>query len=133
MLDTSVIVAAFRSPTGLSAQTLVACRCRDHRMVVSAPVVFEYEAVLKRPERLAAAQVTEDEAGRFVDAICAIADGIQPTWLWRPQLRDPDDEMFLEAAVAGNAHIVTFNLRDFGAAERFGVRVMTPRQLWMEV
>lgn len=101
-------------------------------MVVTAPVVFEYEAVLTRPEHLSAAGVSLEDAGRFVDAICAIAEWVTPTWLWRPQLRDPDDEMFLEAAVAGGAHIVTFNVRDFVAAERFGVRVMTPRQLWME-
>lgn len=102
-------------------------------MVLTAPVVFEYEAVLTRAEHLAAAEATEEDAGRFVDALCAIGEWIQPTWLWRPQLRDPDDEMFLEAAVSGGAHIVTFNVRDFAAVERFGVRVMTPRQLWMEV
>jgi predicted nucleic acid-binding protein len=132
VLDTSVIVAGFRSPSGLSAKTLLACRSGIHVMVVTVPVVLEYEAVLRRPEHLAAAQATKDDAGRFVDAIYAIAEGIQPTWLWRPQLRDPDDEMFLEAAVSGNAHIVTFNVRDFVSAERFGVRVMTPRQFWME-
>jgi predicted nucleic acid-binding protein len=44
------------------------------------------------------------------------------TKIWRPQLRDPNDEMVLEAAVNGHAHaIVTFNQRDFlPAASRFG-------------
>jgi predicted nucleic acid-binding protein len=133
VLDTSVVVAGFRSPGGLSARTLVACRAGDHRMVVSAAMIFEYEAVLSRSEHLRAANATLDDAGRFVDAICAFADWVRPTWLWRPRLRDPDDEMVLEAAVSGASDIVTFNVRDFQPALRFGVRVLTRRQLWMEI
>jgi len=35
--------------------------------------------------------------------------------VWRPLLRDPANEMVLEAAVNGRAAaIVTFNQRDFG-------------------
>lgn len=132
VLDTSVVVAGFRSPAGLSAKTLLACRRGRWTMVITAPVVFEYEAVVSRAEHLSAAGASLEDAGRFVDAICAFAEWITPTWLWRPQLRDPDNEIFLEAAVSGRAHIVTFNVRDFAAAERFGVQVMTPRQLWME-
>jgi|HubBroStandDraft_6_1064221.scaffolds.fasta_scaffold1407472_2 hypothetical protein len=101
-------------------------------MAISATLVFEYEAVLSRAEHLQAAGATISDVGRFIDAICGLAEWITPTWLWRPQLRDPDDEMVLEAAVSGGADIVTFNVRDFGPAVRFGVRVMTPRQLWVE-
>jgi hypothetical protein len=101
-------------------------------MVISAAMVFEYEAVLSRSEHLEAAGTTAADAGTFVDAICGFGDWVRPTWLWRPQLRYPDDEMVLEAAVSGAAHIVTFNVRDFLPAGRFGVGVTTPRQLWME-
>jgi len=39
---------------------------------------------------------------------------VQAHFLWRPQLRDPNDEMVLEAAINGAAsHLVSFNLRDF--------------------
>jgi len=49
--------------------------------------------------------------------------------LWRPQLRNPDDEMVLELAVAaGCDHIVTYNKKDFAEARRFGLRVTTPRE-----
>jgi hypothetical protein len=38
-------------------------------------------------------------------------------FIWRPQLKDPADEMVLEAAVNGHAEgIVTFNRRDCGLA-----------------
>jgi predicted nucleic acid-binding protein len=101
-------------------------------MVISAPLVLEYEAVLSRPEHRDAAGASLEDVGRFLDAICGFSDWAQPTWLWRPQLRDPDDEMVLEVAFSGHASIVTFNGRDFGPAVRFGVPVITPRQLWQE-
>jgi predicted nucleic acid-binding protein len=45
-------------------------------------------------------------------------------------LRDPGDEMVLEAAVIGRADaLVTFNVRDFGTVPaRFGIEVMIPRE-----
>jgi predicted nucleic acid-binding protein len=49
-------------------------------------------------------------------------------YLWRPYLRDPKDDLVLEAAVAGEcAGIVTFNQRDFAGAERFGLWIESPR------
>ena len=54
-----------------------------------------------------------------------------PKFLWRPQLRDPNEEMVLAAAVNGKADaIVTFNQRDFlAAAARFGVGMERPREI----
>jgi hypothetical protein len=48
---------------------------------------------------------------------------------WRPQLRDPNDEMVLETAVTGQADaIVTFNMGDFGEAPgRFGIELFLPQ------
>lgn len=45
----------------------------------------------------------------------------------RPELSDPDDEFVLELAVVARCDfIVTHNLRDLRAAQRFGIRVVTP-------
>ncbi|HAE48066.1 MAG: hypothetical protein CMO30_20695 [Tistrella sp.] len=61
-------------------------------------------------------------------AVAAIVEPVRLACLWRPTLRDPDDDMVLEAAVNGGANaIVTFNLRDFGQeASRFGIEVLLP-------
>jgi predicted nucleic acid-binding protein len=66
----------------------------------------------------------------FLDAIIAMAEPVPTHFLWRPQLRDPNDEMVLEAAVNGRADaLVTFNLRDYGAVPaRFGVDLLLPRE-----
>ena len=55
--------------------------------------------------------------GLFIDAVIAMAEPVETHFLWRPQLRDPSDELMLKAAVNGQATaIVTFNGRDFGGA-----------------
>lgn len=66
----------------------------------------------------------------FVDAVIAMCEPVETHFLWRPQLRDPNDEMVLEAAVNGRADaIVTFNRRDYGATPaEFGVEVLLPRE-----
>lgn len=49
-------------------------------------------------------------------------------------LPDPSDDMVPELAVAaGGATVVTFNRADFRGAERFGVRVISPREFLAEV
>ena len=54
---------------------------------------------------------------------------------WRPQLRDADDELVLEAAINGRADaLVTYNVRDFReAALRFGLRIARPAGLLKEL
>ena len=48
-------------------------------------------------------------------------------FLWRPFLRDADDDMLLELAVAaGCEFIITHNKSDFRGSERLGVVAITP-------
>jgi hypothetical protein len=50
-------------------------------------------------------------------------------FLWRPRLRDPGDDMVLEAAVAAGARsIITFNKRDFESGRPLPVRLATPQE-----
>ena len=61
----------------------------------------------------------------LLDALAGELEPIEINVLWRPQLRDGDDEMVLEAAVNGGADaLVTFNGRHYGAVPgQFGVDV----------
>ena len=130
MADTDVIVAAMRSPGGASAAILRAARRDEVTLLVSVPLAMEYEATCSEPEHQLAAGLSEQEVGIFLDAILAIAEPLKAHFLWRPQLRDPGDEMVLETAVNGRADaLVTFNVRDFGSVpERFGIEVLIPRE-----
>jgi len=125
-----VIVAAMRSPSGASAAILRVARQGRITLLASVPLAMEYEATCSKAEHRLAAGLNEREAGIFVDAVLAMVEPVTTYFLWRPQLRDPGDEMVLEAAVNGRAEaLVTFNVRDFGnAPARFGIEVMTPRE-----
>lgn len=130
MLDTDVVVAALRSREGASAEVVRRVLRGELRIALSVAVALEYEAVAARPEHLAAAQLTKEDALRVIDGLVAVAKPVETHFRWRPQLRDPDDEMVLEAAVNGGASaIVTFNRRDFAVAERlFGIAILSPAQ-----
>jgi putative PIN family toxin of toxin-antitoxin system len=128
--DTDVIVAAMRSPGGASAAILHAARQDRVTLLVSVPLAMEYEATCSEPEHQLAVGLSEQEVGIFLDTVLAMAEPVKAHFLWRPQLRDPGDEMVLETAVNGRADaLVTFNVRDFGSVpERFGIEVLIPRE-----
>ena len=96
----------------------------------SVPLAVEYQAVCRRPEHRMAAGLSLRQVEIFLNAVIAMAEPVHTHFLWRPQLRDPNDEMVLEAAVNGQADaVVTFNVRDYGIApSRFGVTVLLPRE-----
>ena len=128
VLDTDVVVAGMRSPQGASAALLVAARHKALTLLASLPLAMEYEAVCRRREHRLAAGLTEEEVTIFLDTVIAMIEPVEIYFLWRPQLRDPADEMVLEAAINGRAEaIVTFNVRDYGKVpEQFGVEVLKP-------
>lgn len=77
-----------------------------------------------------AARASASDVGTLLDAVAAAAEVVSLAFLWRPALRDPDDDMVLETAVNGRADaLVTFNLRDFSrTAAGFGVPVLLPAE-----
>lgn len=131
VLDTDVMVAALRSAHGAARQCLMLGFEGRITLVVSAPLMFEYEAVLTRPEHLAASGASAMDVGVILDDLAACAEPVRLDFLWRPLLRDADDEMVLETAVNGRADaLATFNLADFAAtAARFGIRALRPADL----
>jgi len=128
VLDTDVMVAALRSNTGASRQLLIFALTKRFELLLSVPLMLEYEAVLKRPEHLRTASATRDDIDAILDALGAAGVPVIPNFSWRPELTDPGDEMVLEAAVNGQADlIVTFNVAHLRhAARRFGIRAIRP-------
>lgn len=60
-----------------------------------------------------------------------MAEPVELTNLWRPYLRDADDEMVLPTAILGRADmLLTFNVRDFAAAASLDVDVLQPGPAW---
>lgn len=130
VVDTDVIVTAMRGPSGASAAILRTARQGNITLLVSVPLAMEYEATCSEAEHQLAASLSQREIRIFLDAVVAMAEPVKTHFLWRPQLRDPGDEMVLETAVDGRADaLVTFNVRDFGTVPaRFGIELMIPRE-----
>jgi putative PIN family toxin of toxin-antitoxin system len=123
VLDTNVIVSAFRSRRGPAYRLVSEIGKGNFEMSVSVPLVLEYEEVLQRATGLGEQEVLA--ALRF---FCSVARRQKIFFLWRPILPDPKDDMVLELAVASRAeYIVTYNSKDFGAAAGFGIEVLTPK------
>lgn len=135
VLDTDVMVAALRSQKGASQQLLLAALDCRFTLLVSVALMLEYEAVLTWPANLKEAGATREEVGDILDALGLVLTPVRIPFLWRPQLKDPADEMVLETAVNGQADaLVTFNLRHLKAAtNRFGIRVCRPGTIWREI
>ena len=87
------------------------------------------------PEQQLATGMNPKDVEGFLAALASAAEPVELSFLWRPQLRDPADELILEAAVnCGAAAVVTHNARDFRPATmRFGVRTLTPGEFLKEL
>jgi putative PIN family toxin of toxin-antitoxin system len=126
VIDTNVIIAALRSKRGASAKLLSLIGTGLFDFHLSVPLVLEYEEVMLRQR--VTLDLTDDEVSDFIDSLCALAEHHKIHFLWRPFLRDEDDAFVLELAVAARCnYIVTYNVKDFGGVEQFGIRVISPK------
>ena len=130
MIDTDVVVAAMRSPRGASAELLRRIDGGKAVMLLTVALALEDEAICTLAEHRLASGLSASDAALYVDGLIALAEPVRAFFRWRPQLRDPGDELVLEAAVNGQADaIVTFNeshLRE--ARKSFGIEVIRPAE-----
>ena len=131
VIDTNVLVSALRSRRGASFKLVSVLPSDEFSIAISVPLALEYEDALKRLESSA---ITSQDIGNFVDFLCKIGHHQEIFFLWRPFLPDPSDDHVLEVAVAAGCEaIVTYNKRDFKGIERFGLRVLDPREFLSEI
>ena len=135
VLDTDVLVAGTRSDRGASKQLLFAALDQRFELLLSVPLVLQYEDVLTRPEHLDAARITTEDVGTLLDALVSVGAAVRLAFRWRPTLTDPGDEMVLETAVNGGADLlVTFNRRRFArAVRRFQLQLASPGEALIQI
>lgn len=133
VIDTSVMVAASRSRHGASFQVVQSISSGLFQPCLSVALYAEWRDALSRPENRPPG-VSAEDAWAFLRYVAGLSH-IQPIYfLWRPVLRDPDDDMVLELAVAASCRvIVTHNLNDFVGAERFGINPVSPAEFLREL
>lgn len=135
VLDTSVVVAGLRTRLGAGNAVLHLVAARRVKLLATPPLFLEYEDVLKRPEHRLAHGLTPYQVDEFLAELAALIEPVEVHFQWRPQTRDPNDEMVLEAAINGQADaIVTYNVADFVAAgARFEIAILRPAELLKKV
>lgn len=128
VLDTNVLVTALCNQDGAS-HLLIRWVLADRIVLLASPALWlEYEAVLKRAHIRLRHGISPDNLDILLDTLAAHVEPVHLNYLWRPQLRDQNDEMVLETALNGSADaLVTFNIKDFAdAASRFALKLVTP-------
>lgn len=130
VLDTNVLVAAARSKRGAAYAIVSQLPSPVFEIALTIPLYMEYQDALTRPETMRD-QYTAAEAIRFTRYLSRIAHKQAIYFLWRPWLKDPKDDMVLEAALASQSrYIVTHNLKDFinrDIETNFGIYPISPK------
>jgi putative PIN family toxin of toxin-antitoxin system len=132
VLDTNVLVAAFRSRSGGSFEIYRRLRNDEWTAVLSNHLVYEYEEVLKR--EAATLSLSSSDVDEILNAICARGEEWSLTHDWDPVLADPDDEPLVQLAQeSGALMIVTHNTRHLQPAGELRIQVLKPREFLVKL
>lgn len=107
VVDTSLCISGLLWKRGAPFRLLEKVRLRAVQLVVTRNLRAEYERVLRRPKFAEKYGLTEQEADEFLRVFDQISHTVQPapTSL---RVRDPKDQIVLEAAIGGRAaYLVT--------------------------
>lgn len=124
VLDTNVIVSGILRPFSKASLILTLVADGAVQVAYDLRLLSEYRDVLTRPkfnfpEENVEAFLTQVEQEGFLVSVKPL----------KFHLPDPDDEPFLEVAVAGKVEaIVTGNKRHFPKKEYQGVRILSPAE-----
>lgn len=121
VLDTNVLVAGMLTPFGTCGEIARMLASGDLTLCVDARIMLEYDDVLRRPRF--------DIDPRMIGVVMGYIKSSAQTCASIPlteSLPDPDDNVFLEVALAGKADfLVTGNTRHFPVNLRAGVQVLS--------
>ncbi|MCB0064488.1 MAG: putative toxin-antitoxin system toxin component, PIN family [Caldilineaceae bacterium] len=133
VIDTNILVTALRSNRGASYKLVSLIGTGLFEVNLSVPLFVEYEAILVR-ECPNFSAITPQDIYKLLNFVAGVSIKREIYYLWRPFLRDPNDDLVLEVAVnAGCQRIITYNLRDFRGCERFGIQPITAREFLQEL
>ncbi len=140
-MDTNVFLSSLFSKNGASHKLvlwIVNQYRNSHKKynVISNTLVTEYEDVLTRDRNIEKFKnFSIDEVKEFIDGICLISNHQKINFMWRPFLKDSNDDMVLEVAFNGKAdYIVTHNIKDFkGVKENFNIEIITPKEFLIKI
>jgi putative PIN family toxin of toxin-antitoxin system len=128
VLDTNVLISGVIA-TGVPHELLVMGFDHDYQIVVSVETLTEFrETLLKYPERF---QMNEDDVQEEVETIRYFAEFAHPQEDIAAVEDDPDDDKFLEAAVAGDVDYLVSGDGHLLDLDSFrGIDIVEPRTFY---
>lgn len=132
VVDTSVVVSALIGKRGASREVLRRCLSGDYNPLISNALFQEYEDVTSLDRIRNTCPLNNKEIRELLNAFYNTCRWVAVYFLWRPNLKDENDNFLIELAVAGNSNvIVTNNIKDLTGAELSfdDLRILKPEQL----
>ena len=124
VLDTNVLVAGLLAPFGPCGEIVRMISSGKLTLSLDARILSEYDEVLHRPKF----KFEEDKVAALLDHIECRGNKTVSSPLPH-SLPDPDDEPFLEVAIAGHvACLITGNQTHFPPKLCMGVKVLSPNK-----
>lgn len=128
VIDTVVIVRAFINPASRAGQLIDQYRAH-YEMIASRAILGEYQEVTERPairrKYVAAANQKRAELRQRLSRVTLVEPGVIPA-----VCRDPNDDKFLAAAIAGRAdYIVTEDLDLLSMGSYEGITICDTRAM----
>ena len=121
VLDTNVFVSGLLTPFGSSAEIVRMVFSGELLLYIDARILSEYQDVLHRPKF----KFNKDQIGILIDFIKQYGQFISSSPLTN-RLPDPDDEPFLEVAIAGRVRsLVTGNTAHYPSPLREGIDIFS--------
>ncbi|MBM9500787.1 putative toxin-antitoxin system toxin component, PIN family [Leptospira sp. 201903071] len=114
VLDTNVLYQALRAKKGASRAILELIFDQKIKLGLSIPVFKEYEEVLNRRTSKVDLGINYKEIKKILGFIAYVSYPQTIYFAFRPNLRDEDDNNFVELAIACNAdYLITSNVKDY--------------------
>jgi uncharacterized protein len=133
VIDTNVIVSALLSPIGAPAQLLTYLEQEAFVLLVSEPILAEYQRALNYAKLRALHGMSREAIAEMIDDLRATAAWVEPSEHLDVVQQDRDDNKFFECAVAGDAtYIVSGDAKVQAVGAFRGIAVVSP-SLFLEI
>ena len=124
VLDTNILVSGLLTPFGPSGEIVRMVSAGELILYIDARILSEYHEVLHRPKF----QFNKDHISTLLDFIKLYGQFVSSLPL-KNHLPDPDDEPFLEVAIAGKVRsLITGNIVHYPPSSREGIKIFSPSE-----
>ena len=121
VLDTNIFISALGWKGGNEYNLVQKCFRKELTLICSPEILEEFKVVSLRPKF----GFSPEEIDEFISALIEISEIVEPEEQFKIIASDPDDNKFLDAAVAGKAKFIVSGDRHLLDLKEFrGIRIL---------